>query len=402
MRISTSLLFQQNGSQISNQQSELYKIQQQISAKSRLLTPADDPIAAANSLQIQQGQSISKQFDVNIRNAKTDLGQGESTLGSVGDSLQSIRELIVKSRNAVLTASDKNAIATEIDNNLQDLIGLANTRDGNGRYLFSGYQDSVQPFSTTGGPYLGDDGQRTAQVGPTRYISVNASGGYLFDRVPATSGVYETAAATANTGNATISSPLNVAKPTTPTTPYQIRFTSATTFNVEDVTNPGSPVVIGAANQTYLSGMTITVDGKEVILSGSPANADVFSLKPSSSQNLFTTVQNVITALRTPLAQAGVTAQQGTTLDLSLAQIDNALSRTLEVRTSFGAKLSELDTLSGINSTVQENLDQQLEDLTGLDYPKAISDLNARKTALEAAQLSFSKISSLSLFNYIQ
>ena len=96
MRISTSLLFQQNGSQISNQQSELYKIQQQISAQSRLLTPADDPIAAANSLQIQQGQSISKQFDVNIRNAKTDLGQGESTLGSIGDSLQSIRELIVK------------------------------------------------------------------------------------------------------------------------------------------------------------------------------------------------------------------------------------------------------------------------------------------------------------------
>ena len=72
------------------------------------------------------------------------------------------------------------------------------------------------------------------------------------------------------------------------------------------------------------------------------------------------------------------------------------------MRTSFGAKLSELDTLSGINSTVQENLDQQLQDLTGLDYPKAISDLSARKTALEAAQLSFSKISSLSLFNYIQ
>ncbi|WP_158529710.1 flagellar hook-associated protein FlgL [Parvibium lacunae] len=402
MRISTSLLYQQNGQGISTQQTALYKIQQQISSGTRVLTPADDPIAAANALQIKQSKSITEQFNVNIRNAQGDLGQGEVALGQVSNTLTSIRELVVSAGNAALADSDRASIAEQIDNNLQQLIGLANTRDANGRFLFSGFQDSVQPFANSGGPYLGDEGQRSAQVGPTRFIGLNASGGYLFDRVPAARGVYETRAAAANTGTVSVSSLLNVGTASTPSTPYQIRFTSATTFNVEDITTPGSPVVVGTANQPYASGGVVTIDGKEVKLVGTPASGDVITVTPAATRNIFAGVQQMINALRTPTASVGANLERTATLEITLTQIDQALNRTLEVQTSFGARLSEIETLTNANESTKVNLSLQLNDLVGLDYAEAISELNSRKTVLEAAQQSFVRITGLSLFSLLR
>jgi flagellar hook-associated protein 3 FlgL len=73
----------------------------------------------------------------------------------------------------------------------------------------------------------------------------------------------------------------------------------------------------------------------------------------------------------------------------------------LTVRASLGTRLQELDALdsSGNDRTVQYKA--MLSELQDLDYAKATVLLTQQKAMLEAAQQSFVRTSSLSLFNYL-
>ena len=72
------------------------------------------------------------------------------------------------------------------------------------------------------------------------------------------------------------------------------------------------------------------------------------------------------------------------------------------VRASVGARLKEIDVLDVAGQDRDIQFQQTLSSLQDLDYVKAVTTLSQQKTALDAAQLSFSKISGLSLFNYLR
>jgi flagellar hook-associated protein 3 FlgL len=73
-------------------------------------------------------------------------------------------------------------MATEFNDSLQALIGMANAKDAYGNYLYAGYQTATQPFvaSATGANYQGDNGQQLLQVDSERQMAVNVSGDNLF------------------------------------------------------------------------------------------------------------------------------------------------------------------------------------------------------------------------------
>ena len=83
MRISTPLLYQQAVNAMSTQQSDLLRLQQQISAGKRMLTAADDPVAAAQALVVRQSSAQNDRFTANIDSARDLLGQNDSTLASI-------------------------------------------------------------------------------------------------------------------------------------------------------------------------------------------------------------------------------------------------------------------------------------------------------------------------------
>jgi flagellar hook-associated protein 3 FlgL len=85
-----------------------------------------------------------------------------------------VRELAIQANNAPVDAVSRNAIAAEIDERLNELLSLANTIDGNGDYLYAGYQNNSAPFTraTTGSrdfvSFNGDDGVRSVQISENR------------------------------------------------------------------------------------------------------------------------------------------------------------------------------------------------------------------------------------------
>src|SRR5581483_8816071 len=348
MRISTPLLYQQAVNAMSAQQSDLLHLQQQIAAGKRMLTAADDPVAAAQALVVRQSQAENDRYANNIGSAKDLLGQNDSVLASISEVLQSVRTTAVNAGSTVLSATDRAALATDVGNRLQQLIGLANSRDGNGNFMYGGFQSATQPF-TGGGTgavtYNGDQGVQTLQVSATRFMDVSQNGSALFETIKNGNGTFTATPGSGNAGSGVIGSTA-VANPASLTADtYRLQFNvvgSTTTYDVIDVT---TSTTISTGN-AYTDGSSINVAGMSVAITGAPANGDQFTLAPSTNQSVFTTLQNLMTALQAPTTTDAQRASFTNSINDALQNIDHDLEHVLTARSDVGANLREIDALS--------------------------------------------------------
>ena len=401
MRISTNSLFETNVSRISDTQSSLAKVQQQISTGKRLLTPADDPLGAAKALDLTQGQALNTQYTQNRGSAKDALNLQEGTLQSVTDLLQDVRTQVLAAGSGSLDDTSRKFIATDLRSRLQELTSLANSRDGVGNYIFAGFQDSAPPFTAAGGTvsYSGDSGQKLLQVGASRQMASNDSGDAVFMNVPA-SLLYK--GSTTGTGSAAMSSLLVTdSSLVKPGHQYQVAFdATGANYSVYDTTmDPNKTQAL--STYAYSSPQTMTFDGIEMVVSGTPAGGDTVDIKPVRSQSVFATMDDLIATLETPVATEADRKMFNYKLSAAGENIDNALDNVLTTRASAGSRLKELDGLDDAGSARDLQYADQLSGIQDLDYVKAISDLSQKQMMLQAAQQSFVKVSGLSLFSYL-
>lgn len=190
MRVSNNTSYELGIAALNRQQTTQVKTLEQISSGRRMLTPADDPSAYARAMEVSQAESVNTQQATNRQYAASNFAMLESILGDVTNMLQNTQQLVVSAGNGTLNDSGRIDIATELRGNLGELLGLANRTDGNGQYLFSGFQGSTKPFADTGSgvQYFGDEGLRMIQVSASRQLAVNESGREVFERIPASGG----------------------------------------------------------------------------------------------------------------------------------------------------------------------------------------------------------------------
>ena len=366
MRISTNTLFEVGSARLGDLQSALAKTQEQIATGRRVLTPSDDPVAAAQALELSQAQSVNAQFEVNRSSARHNLNMQEQALQSVTGLIQDVQTLAVSAGNGALDNQQRQFLATELRGRLEDLLGLANTTDGAGNYLFSGYQSTTQPFARSGGSieYSGDQGQRMLQVGPRRSLALSEPGSLVFEGIKTGNGRYTAFASPANTGAGIISLGADTGGPASSTT-YEIRFTVPGAYDVVD-TGVVPENVISTAN-VYTSGETINVAGMRVENKGAPAGGDVFVIAPSRSESVFTALGKLINVLETPATGAAGQAALANGLNVALRSLGNGLDSVLSTRASVGARLRELDTLDEQGSARDVEYSRSLAELQELD-----------------------------------
>ena len=402
MRISSNTFFDNNVAAMGQQQSRLMQTQLQASTGRKIVTASDDPVASARALEISQADTTNTQYTTNRNAASHTLTMSEGVLQSVTSLIQDVRTEAVTAGDASLTDIARQGIANGLSSRLQELVGLANSTDGLGNYLFSGYQSKTQPFVDTaaGMGYWGDDGQRQVQVSAGHQISSSGSGADIFMRIRNGNGTFVTQATVTNSGSG-IASIGNVSNPALLTGHnYQIVFTVAagvTTYGVNDTTL-GVPVSSG---NTYVSGQAISFDGIQLDVKGAPANGDSFTVTPSTNESLFTTISNLITALKTPVVSAGGSAQLSSSLAQVIGNLDNAQEGVLATRATIGLRLNEIDALQATGDNLGLQFKQTLSQLQDTDYTKTLSDLTMQQMQLQAAQKSFAQVSGLSLFSYL-
>lgn len=185
MRISTHTLFSVGQSRISDLQSSLMKIQQQIASGRRILTPADDPIGASQVLNLDQGQAMNQQYASNRLQAGNALREQEGVLASLGDLTQNMKTLLAQVGNGALDDQQRGFLAVELEGQFDQLLSLANSKDSLGNYLFSGFRNDLPAYTKTSGgaSFEGDTGTRTLQVDASRRLTTSITGAQLFERI---------------------------------------------------------------------------------------------------------------------------------------------------------------------------------------------------------------------------
>lgn len=413
MRISTNMIYNAGVSSMNEQIAAALKLQQQIATGRRIATPADDPVAAAQALQVQQAQDINSQYATNLSNAKSALGIEETQLATLDDIFGRIKELTVQAGNSVLSADNRAAIAVELRARFDELLGIANATDGKGEYIFSGYMGDTQPFvgsvdgllGTPGSEitYLGDDGQRTLEITPSNLLAISDSGNDVFKRIPAGNGTFTTDYAAGNTGSGVIS----VGTVTDPAAwnayankPLTVSFAVAGPVTTYTVTDSAAAVV---AAGTYVPNQAITPAGLgvSVMVSGAPANGDSFTIAASSSKSVFRSLADLIGTLERPITGAASEAQYRIDIGTALVEMDQAADTAFRVRTLVGTRLNAVTSQNNVNGDLKLQYSETLSNLVDIDYTQALSDLTRRQTNLEAAQKSFSALTKLSLFDYL-
>lgn len=282
MRISTSQIYSIADIGMRDAQVAIERTNQQISSGKRVLSPADDPVAATSILALNQELSRTTQFNKNIDMADNNLNLEETTLNSVMNIVQRLRELSVSAGNtAVLTSADYKAIAAEVDSRMSELVNLQNTRNASGQYIFAGFQSATQPFVSDGGgnySYVGDEGQLRLQASTTVTVAVSDSGKKIFVDIPSSHNTFNTSA-----------NPLNKASPAAVISVGQVVDQEAfdrnfpndmvITFNATSTVTPAaqnytiterSSGKVLVANQLYVTGESIQVNGTKFSITGAP------------------------------------------------------------------------------------------------------------------------------------
>jgi flagellar hook-associated protein 3 FlgL len=407
MRISTSQIYNANITSLNNLQVQIANTTQQMATGLRIQNPADDPVGAARATELTQSDSTNTQYATNRTAATNTLSLSEGVLDGVTTMLQDIHTTAVSANNGALTDSSRKSMALDIQSRLNDLLGMANSTDGAGSYLFSGAQGNVKPFVATAGGvvYQGDDVQRKVQVASSRQLSSTDSGADIFMRVRNGNGTFQAVPAAANAGTGIISQGVVTDSSQYTGQSYRVDFAVAagvTTYNVTDVT-AGPPGTAVLTAQPYVSGQAISFNGIQFDVKGAPANNDSFTVSPSSNQSVFDTLNKLITTLSTPLAgaTAAVKAANSQALSDATSALDQDINAVLGVRATMGARLNELDSLQTTGSQLGLQFKATLSKIQDTDYNKAATDWAQQKLQLQAAQQSFAQVSKMSLFNYM-
>ncbi len=207
MRISTGMIFHSGVSSMNNLSEAMLQVNQQLSTGLSVLTPADNPVAASQALNVTQASNINAQYAVNQTSATTALGLEGSQLASVSDLLTQAQQLTVQAGNATLNSTDRTTIATQLRSIFSQMLGLANSQNSSGQYMFSGNMGNTQSFSgtvETGVTYNGDNGQQNLQLSSSQQLAVSDSGNNIFQNIPAGNGYFATANAAGNGGSGVI------------------------------------------------------------------------------------------------------------------------------------------------------------------------------------------------------
>ncbi len=416
MRLSSLQTFLTGTSQIVDLTSQVNRTQEQISQGTRILTPADDPVASNQILKLNQENVIRDQYMSNITLLDSRLQLEESVLNSVNENLIRLRELTIQANDGALTTDDRQAIVSELKVRQNELADLMNTKDASNEFLFSGFKGSTQPFVSNGSgnyTYQGDEGQRLLKIAASTFLPANDPGKTVFVDVESAQPTFQTFDNPNNRSNPPASISAGFVSDQEEFNKVSGEDYVIVFNNPDDLTLIGKPSAANfdivrksdgrtiESNVEYDAGVAFEFNGMMLTIEGAPSVGDQFHVESKDSQGILTTVSRLIDGMEKLSLSDDDQETYEQLIQDTLNNIENAQTSVLEVRSEIGARLNTIESTKALHEEVEIVSKQLLSNLQDLDYAEAVSQLSFESFVLEAAQKSYAKISGLSLFNSI-
>lgn len=400
MRVTNNQMFFRSLNSVLSLQNDVQRYQLQVATGKRLQKPSDDPVGAAQSLNLGDRLAALKQYDRNAGIATLRLSEQEVAIESTQNSLQRVRELVLQAKNRAMTTADRQFIAAEVGERLKEILNLANNQNSSGEYIFAGTAVDTVPFTLDlagNVTYQGNQNTRELEIAEGRTIGESISGAEAFMAVRNGNGTFVSNLGAANSGTGRVINESIVDITAFSTDSFRINFTAPTTYDLINVTTG----VTLAAAQTYTAGAAISFNGISLAITGQPNTGDEFLVGPSQNQSVFATIAKVQRDMSRDLPTAEHAAEFAFNLDRALGDIDLALDSLNAVRAQIGARQHAIDSQTNVNAEVGVQLETVKSAIEDVDMVEAISHLARQTQVLEAAQQAFVRVQGLSLFNFL-
>ncbi|MBX2839219.1 MAG: flagellar hook-associated protein FlgL [Gammaproteobacteria bacterium] len=398
MRISSNQLAMGMAAQMMQRQIDIAKSQEEVASGKRVNRPSDDPAVAGQLLGMQEARNTLDQYNRNAITAESRLGMEETAIAAAADTLMRLRDLALTANSGAVDNATRSAIGAELLQRTDELYDIANSRDANGDYLFSGSKSTSQPFHRqVPVQYSGSDDNNRLPIGLGREIQLGDSGSDVFQRIRNGNGTFTTSQAPTNTGSAIISAGEVTDLTAFTHSQYVVSFTSPTTFDITN-SDTGAPVQTGV---TYDSGNAIEFDGLSIDITGSANTGDEYVIRPSENQDIFSMVNDFSVAMSNSPVSVADKAKQQQSVNSILVNIDQALAHLNDKRSLVGARLNTIDAARDENNAVNLQLNRTVASIEDADITSTIIELQSNINSLETLQKSYSRVQNMSLFNFI-
>jgi flagellar hook-associated protein 3 FlgL len=124
----------------------LDRAQRQISSGKRIETASDAPDQIGELLQVRSAIAENQQVQSNLDAYKLEEDVAANALEQASSVIDSAKSLTSIGLNGALSPSMQANLVAQVQSLLQDMVGIAGTQV-NGRYIFSGDNDQVPPYT---------------------------------------------------------------------------------------------------------------------------------------------------------------------------------------------------------------------------------------------------------------
>ena len=181
-RMSTDQIHMSSLDVILDAQARLQRTQEELATGKRFLSPSDDPVAAAQIVEIRSDLARMETYQRNLDSAFSQLAYTESKIASAEESIIRIKTLLLQAANATYSVSDRQAMALEMTAMRDHMLSLANSQDANGDFTFAGSAVTEAPYQRQEGEitYQGDQIARAMNVARGLTVSPKLTGDEVF------------------------------------------------------------------------------------------------------------------------------------------------------------------------------------------------------------------------------
>ena len=147
MKISTSQYFTTMNNLMTEQHGKIAKLQAQLSVGRKNVTPSTDVKATTSSLKLSNVISQQQDDIANLKNVNAGYKEEEAVMMSMSNMMIRMQDISIAARSDTYASSDIDIFAIEVEGYMDDIRGLANSRDSNGHFMFAGTKVTTLPFT---------------------------------------------------------------------------------------------------------------------------------------------------------------------------------------------------------------------------------------------------------------
>ncbi|MCP4606264.1 MAG: flagellar hook-associated protein 3 [Proteobacteria bacterium] len=174
MRVTDRIVHRQAMHDVIAIRSRLFELQRQGATGKKIHSIEDDPVAAERVRMLREARQATLHFEKNITRSRTQLEAADASLDAATNILLRAKEIGIAMSTATVSAEQRAIVSQEVGSLFDSMVNLANTQAA-GEYIFGGYLTDTRPFQDDG-TFIGDNGIKDVDVGPSSRLSVNVSG----------------------------------------------------------------------------------------------------------------------------------------------------------------------------------------------------------------------------------